>query len=185
MNTGNYHPISILTVLSKVLEKVVATQLMDFLQDSQLLHPHQFGFRPGYSTETANCCFVENMKQSLDQGNVSGAVFLCLKKAFNTVNHSLLLSKMLSFHFSPDAIAWFTSYLQDREQCVKVDQDKSFFLNNHMGIPQGSILGPLLFSLLPQYNTLVHYTVKLLKYWIKKQLGGITVTSSKVQFIEF
>lgn len=146
-SVSNYGPISILPVLSKIIEKVVAAQLIDHLEARQLLHPHQFGFRPGYSTEIANCCLIQNVKKSLDKGNVVGPVFIDLKKAFDTVNHSLLLSKMLNFNFSDEAVLWFTSYLQSRVQCVKVDQDISALSNIKMGIPQGSTLGPLLFSL--------------------------------------
>lgn len=87
--------------------------------------------RPPPPPTPANCCLFENIKQSLDRGNMVGAVFLHFKKAFDTVNHHLVLPKLLSFGFSSEAIKWFTC----------------FFLNNNMGIPQGSILGPLLFSL--------------------------------------
>ena len=76
----NYRPISILPILSKVIEKVVASQLMAHLEAQQLLHPQQFEFRSGYSTKIANCYFVENAKTSLDGGSVVGAVFLDLKK---------------------------------------------------------------------------------------------------------
>lgn len=121
--------------------------MVDHLEANQFLHPQQFGFRSGYSTEIANCCFIENVKKSLDRGDVVGAVFLDLKKAFDTINHSLLLTKMSSFNFSTKAVQWFASYLQARVQCVKVNQEKSSLLNIKMGIPQGSVLGPLLFSL--------------------------------------
>ena len=75
------------------MEKVVATQLTDHLEVNQLLHPQQFGFRSRHSTEIANCCFIKNLK-SMDRGEVVGAVFLDLKKAFETVSHHLLLSKI-------------------------------------------------------------------------------------------
>jgi len=140
-------PISILSILSKVIEKVVAAQLVDDLEASQFHHPQQFGFRSGYSTEIANCCFVENVKKSLDRGDVVGAVFLDLKKAFDTINHNLLLTKMSSFNFSNEAVQCFASYLQTRVQCVKFPQEKSSLLNIKLGIPQGSKLSPLLFSL--------------------------------------
>jgi len=106
-----------------------------------------FGFRLGYSTEIANGCLIENLKQSMDRSQVVGAVFLDLKKAFETVNYSLLISKMTSFNFSVETVSWFTSYLQDRQQCVKAGQDKSPLLSIQRGIPQGSMLGPLMFSL--------------------------------------
>ncbi len=116
-------------------------------ETNQLLHPQQFGFRPKYSTEMANCYFVENMTRSLDGGNVVGAVFRDMKKAFDTVNHSIRLSKWSTFNFSKQAVDWIRSYLQTREQCVKIYQEKLSLLSNKIGIPEGSILGPLLFSL--------------------------------------
>ena len=144
---GSYRPISILPAISKVLEKVIAEQLVDHLESNKLLCPTQFGFRPGHSTEMANCYLTENIKSSLDNGKVVGAVFLDLKKAFDTLNHEILLSKLSSFKFSKQATSWFASYLSDRDQCVKINAEQSTPQRSRMGIPQGSILGPLLFSL--------------------------------------
>lgn len=143
----NYRPISILPVVSKVLEKIVAEQLIEHLENNQLLHPQQFGFRQKHSTETANCFLLEQIKGSLDKGNVVGAVFLDLKKAFDTVDHCILLQKLQQFQFSAEALLWFKSYLEGREQCVKVGTVKSNLSPNDLGVPQGSVLGPLLFSL--------------------------------------
>ena len=86
-------------------------------------------------------------KNPLDSGNVVGAVFLDLKKAFDTLNHNILVSKLSPFNLSKNIVNLFKFYLRNREQCVKVDRQTSSFLKNTMGIPQGSILGPLLFSL--------------------------------------
>ena len=146
-HVGNYRPISILPVFSKVLEKVIAEQLVDHLESNELIYPKQFGFRSGYSTEMANCYLTENIKSSLDKANVVGAVFLDLKKAFDTVNHDILLNKFSTFHFSEQATGWFASYRECREQHVKINAKLSIPRRSRMGIPQGSILGPLLFSL--------------------------------------
>ena len=95
----------------------------------------------------ANCYLTENIKGSLDKGNVVGAVFIDLSKAFDTLNHKILLNKLSSFKLSEQAISWFTSYLGDRKQYVKINTVQSTPLSSNMGVPQGSILGPLLFSL--------------------------------------
>ena len=125
---SNYRPISILPALSKVLEKTVAKQLVDYLESNHLLHAKQFGFRPRYSTELANCYLTEMIKQSLDEGNVVGAVFLDLKKAFDTVNHEILLNKLENCNLSHDAITLFRSYLEHRQQCVKINSSHLFKL---------------------------------------------------------
>lgn len=107
----------------------------------------QFGFRKYHSTETANCFLLENIKTTLDKGGVVGAVFLDLKKAFDSVNHGVLIVKLSMFNFSPAVIKWIKSYLTDRKQCVRMDQVTSQVVDNHVGVPQGSTLGPLFFSL--------------------------------------
>lgn len=127
----NYRPISILPALSKILEKIVTEQLIDHLESNGLINNKQFGFRPGYSTEMANCYLTENIKRSLDRGNVVGAVFIDLKKAFDTVNHNILLNKLSNFYISKHAIDWFTSYLEHREQRVKVNNELSTNFHCH------------------------------------------------------
>ena len=107
----------------------------------------QFGFRAHHSTETANSVFIEKIKNRLDKNPYVGAVFLDLKRAFDTVNHHVLLTKLSHFNFSSDTITWFKSYLSNRKQCVVINSVKSPYVSNPVGVPQGSILGPLLFSL--------------------------------------
>jgi len=144
----NYRPISILPIVSKVIERYVVEQLTSHLSNSPFtLHPMQFGFRSNHSTETANCFFVENVKSKLDKGGVVGAIFLDLKKAFDTVDHGVLLKKLSMFNVSPNVIKWMQSYLEHREQRVRINDEVSSAINCNIGVPQGSILGPLLFSL--------------------------------------
>lgn len=148
VNVINYRPISILPVVSKVIEKVVCNQLVEHLNHGPFpLHCMQYGFRVHHSTETANCYFVEQIKSSLDRGGVVGAVFLDFKKAFDTVNHNVLLSKLSRFNFSTNTLTWMESYLNLRKQCTRINDACSPFLDCNIGVPQGSILGPILFSL--------------------------------------
>lgn len=94
----------------------------------------------------ALCHFTERTKCSLDNGNVVGAVFLDLKKAFDTVSHEILVSKLRhEFNFSALAVSWHSSYLEYRQQCVHLQNVKTSFLNSKTGLPQGSVLGPILF----------------------------------------
>ncbi len=140
-NVTNYRPISILPVVSKVIEKVVCNQLVEHLNLGLFpLHPMQFGFRAHHSTETANCYFVEQIKSSLDRGGVVGAVFLDFKKVFDTVNHNFLLSKLSRFNFSTNTLTWMESYLSLRKQCTRINDACSPFLDCDIGVPQGSFL---------------------------------------------
>ena len=121
MSSCNYRPISILPTVSKVAEKLVSEHIIEHLNTSTFsLHPMQFGFRAKYSTETANCFFTEQIKSKMDNGGVVGAVFLDLKKDFDTVNHKILISKLSSFNFSSQTLRWLESYLSNRSQYVRV-----------------------------------------------------------------
>ncbi len=120
--TSNYRPVSILPTVSKVYEKLAAKQITNHLNNSSiLLHLMQFGFRTNRSTETATCYLMEKVKASVDKGRVVGAVFLDLRKAFETVNHSVLLNKLLNFNLSVEFLNLIKSYLSSTSQLVKTD----------------------------------------------------------------
>lgn len=134
--------------MSKVLEKWVSQQIRDHLNNTVFsFHPLQFGFRPNHSTDTANCFFIENIKSLLDKNSVVGAIFLDFRKAFDTVNHKILLSKRSHFNFSDKALKWVAYYLYHRSQTVRIGSYQSEPLHLFSGVPQGSILGPLLFCM--------------------------------------
>lgn len=139
---SKYRPISILPVFSKVVEKVVAEQLKHL--ESEGL---QFSFRTNHSTETAFCFFLDSLKASLDKAEVVGAVFLDLHKAFHTVNLAVLLSKLTQFKLSIDTLIWLKSYLGGSSHCVHSNNAVSRLAACTIGVPQGSVLGLLLFSL--------------------------------------
>ena len=144
-NATNYRPISILPTLSKILEKVVHWQFYQFLNSHNLLSNKQFGFRPKLSTTAALCSFADEVLLNMEQGNLCGAVFLDLTKAFDTVDHCILLSKLSAIGVSPSSLKWFESYLSHRKQRTCCGNDLSEALPVTIGVPQGSILGPLLF----------------------------------------
>lgn len=142
---SNYRPISILPTLSKLLEKTLSIQLIEHLEKNNLLNNSQFGFRPARSTLSAQLLFTEHIRTSLNTGHITGAVFIDFRKAFDTVNHQILHNKLASFHLSPSALTMLSKYLSDRTQVVNVGQATSSPLPFSTGVPQGSILGPLLF----------------------------------------
>lgn len=107
----------------------------------------QFGFRKYHSTDTACCHLIENIKQSLDTGGVVGAIFLDLRRAFDTVNHETLFTKLDQFRLSTNTLNWLKSFLTDRTQCVKINNLLSTSKPCNIGLPQGSTLGPVLFTL--------------------------------------
>ena len=144
----NYRPISVLPVLSKVVERVVYRQVYDYLCRNHLLSENQFGFRRGSSTEHAVTCFTDHIRICMDKGLLTGAVFIDLKKAFDTVDHARLLSKLPAYGIIGTELHWFESYLFNRKHFVVLDGVKSEEESVICGVPQGSILGPLLFSLL-------------------------------------
>ncbi len=144
-DVSNYRPISILPVVSKILEKHVSIHLYEFLTSHNLLYQRQSGFRPNHSCETALSIMVEEWLNAIHSRNQTGLLLVDLCKAFDLVNHDLLIKKLELYKCSNDTIKWFKSYLENRQQVVKIDGITSDNLNIKRGVPQGSILGPLLF----------------------------------------
>ena len=144
---GNYRPISILPTLSKIIEKHVASQLRDFLQTFDLLQKEQSGFRQHHSCQTALTKLTDMWLKDIDEGNLTGSVFVDFTKAFDLVDHKLLIQKLGLYHFDNCSLKWFTSYLTNRLQSVHIGDIKSESLKVISGVPQGSVLGPLLFLL--------------------------------------
>ena len=121
------------------------TRLYNFLSSNKSLYDLQFGFRQKYSTNHALLSIVEKIRESLDNKTFSCGVFVDLEKAFDTVNHAILLKKLEHYGIRGPAISWFSSYLSSRKQKVVFDGISSPLLDISCGVPQGSILGPLFF----------------------------------------
>ena len=147
VETNNYRPISILPILSKLLERFVHTSFTDYLEEHKLLTMVQSGFRRLHSTVTALLNVTTRWLHNIDNGLVTGVVFIDLRKAFDTVDIDILLAKLTSFGVAGIEHQWFRSYLTGRSQSVSVDGHLSDPLPVTIGVPQGSILGPLLFLL--------------------------------------
>lgn len=142
---NNYRPISLLNIFSKILEKIVNSRLVTFLEENMLLSNNQFGFRRGKSTDDATIYLSNKISSFLDRGDKCVGVFLDLCKAFDTVSIDILLSKLNAFGIRGVTHEWFQSYLTERRQYVRVGEFNSAELPISFGIPQGSILGPTLF----------------------------------------
>lgn len=141
----NYRPISILPAISKLFERVVYNQLYDYFIQNKLLYYSQHGFRKLHSTETATLEFIDKILQHLDSGKLPIAIFIDLSKAFDTIDHRILLYKLQYYGITGSALLWFKSYLSNRSQFVQFKDTSSSKLYLTTGVPQGSILGPLLF----------------------------------------
>ena len=141
----NYRPISLLSSFSKILEKIVASRLTSFFESSNLLSKWQFGFRSEHSTSHPMVHFLNKITESLNVKKHTISIFCDLKKAFDTCNHDILFLKLKKYGIKDTELLWFKSYLTDRKQFVSVKNKSSPLLNITLGVPQGSILGPLLF----------------------------------------
>uniref|UniRef100_A0A803TSP9 Reverse transcriptase domain-containing protein n=1 Tax=Anolis carolinensis TaxID=28377 RepID=A0A803TSP9_ANOCA len=144
---NNYRPISNLPFLGKVLERVVATQLQEFLDDTDFLDRSQSGFRPGHSTEMALVTLVDDLRRELDRGSVTLLVLLDISVAFDTIDHGILLGRLSGMGLGGTVLLWLRSFLEGRSQKVKLGDTCSDPWPLTCGVPQGSILSPMLFNI--------------------------------------
>lgn len=139
--------ISILCAMSKACERVVLDQIVRFLNDYNILYSCQTGFRQGMGTQTAVVKFVDDVRFGIDEQLVTLLVFLDITKAFDSVDHLRLLNKLYELGFSLDVTRWMYSYLSERKHAVRYGGKMSNWRECVTGVPQGSVLGPLIFSL--------------------------------------
>uniref|UniRef100_A0A2A4JRM8 Reverse transcriptase domain-containing protein n=1 Tax=Heliothis virescens TaxID=7102 RepID=A0A2A4JRM8_HELVI len=143
----HFRPISILPFLSKVFEHLVHKQLSFFLTSNSIISPFQSGFRAGHSTVTALLKVTDDIRWAMENRCLTVLVLLDFSSAFNSVDFDILLGILKSINFSSSALTWFNSYLRGRSQCVRLQESHSDWCNLTEGVPQGSVLSPILFSI--------------------------------------
>lgn len=146
MHVNNYRPISVITTFSKIFEKIMYQRLENHLIVNKVINQSQFGFCVGSSTLAATSELVTNIKSNLDLGFITACIFIDLKKAFDSVNHKILVNKICGLSITNTNLKLIESYLQNRKQFVKIDNGQSEEQNIRHGVPQGSLLGPLFFN---------------------------------------
>ena len=142
---SNYRPISLLPLLSKAFEKVVLDQTEEFLSLNKILYDYQSSFRKNHSTDTCLSFLNDKILNGFDDGLVTGMILIDLQKAFDTINHDILLKKLSIIGFSDHTVKWFQFYLSNRKFMVNLENPFSEVSSISCGAPQGSVLGPLLF----------------------------------------
>ena len=141
----NYRPISILPIFSKITEKIINSQIIKYLEESNILNPVQFGFRKNLGTSDALLSFTNKTLKAFNHGNCVLGIFIDFSKAFDTVDHNILLTKLKTIGFKRSAINWIKNYLSNRKQLTKINDSLSTASTITCGVPQGSVLGSTLF----------------------------------------
>ena len=145
---NNYRPVSNLCFIAEILEKLVLSQVSSYLNSHNLYNTCPSAYRPGHSTETALLKVVNDLFLSLIKGNISVLALLDFSSAFDTIDHPILVHRHhTDFGFTYPVLQWFSFYLTDRTHYVSLSNHCSSFTHVHSGVPQGSVLGPILFTM--------------------------------------
>ena len=163
LSVANYRPISLLPIFSKIFEKLIYNQFIEYIEHNEILSKLQFGFQKNKSTEQAISSIISNINKAKTMKHSSYCIFLDFAKAFDTVNHEILLDKLKYYGVKGSTLTLFKSYLSNRSQAVEVNGKMSDFGLIKHGVPQGSILGPLLFLL---YINDISESSNLLKFFL-------------------
>ena len=185
----NCRPISLLPLISKIIEKIIHDQTQNFLDKNNVIYRYQSGFRKFYSTDSCLSYLNNKITTGFESGLFTGMILIDLQKAFDTINHDILIKKMTFLGFSEETTNWFKSYLTNRKFIVHINNSFSEPGNLLCGVPQGSILGPLLFLLyindMPQAVTcdlLLYADDTCLVFQHKDVIEIETVLNKKFQF---
>ena len=147
LNPKNYRPVAIIPIFSKILERIVFNQVVQYLATNNLIHPNHHAYRENHNTTTALIQLYDTWLKALENGQLAGVGFLDMSAAFDIVDHTILLNKLKLYGFDGNFLQWTSSYLSDRTQSVCIDGCLSSLRPVPHGVPQGSILGPLLYTL--------------------------------------
>ena len=212
LDVSNYRLISLISNISKIIEKLIHKKLNSFLEHNDIFYSFQFGFRDNHSTNHALIEMTDQIKEACDRGLYACGVYLDLKKAFDTVNHKILLSKLNHYGIRGIANDWFKSFLANRTQYTNINGSNSNSEKVMYGVPQGSVLGPLLFIIfindvnvsinsskvhhfaddtnlllinksLKQINKLINHDLALLVQWLRS--SKISLNTSKTEILLF
>ena len=145
--SSHYRPIAILPALSKIFERIVCNQVIDFIERLKIYKDTLTGLRRGFSTGSALLKLRDDIKRTMNAGEISIIVLIDFSKAFDTISHDTLIRSLHKMGFSRDFLSWSLSYLSNRKQYVQIDAQQSKPMTTYFGVPQGSILGPLFFNL--------------------------------------
>ena len=178
---NNYRPILLLSIFNKLLEKLMYKRIVDFLDKTQLIYSKQFGFRSHYSTEHAVLSIIDQVQLAIEDHDYSCGIFLDFSKAFDTVNHQILLTKLDYFGIRGVVKDWFTSYLRNRTQFVSLGAVTSDIQAVSCGVPQGSVLGPLLFLI---YVNDFHNYSKLLDFHLFADDANLFLQHRDINMLE-
>ena len=154
LSRKEYRPISLLSNVGKIIEKLIHKRLNHFLEKHKVFYALQFGFRLNTSTNNSLIFITENIQTHLDKNELAAGLFIDLRKAFKTVDHGILLTKLDHYGIRALSNDWFRSYLKGRQQFVSIGNQASTIKEIVSGVPQGSVLSPLLFLNTPRHTTL-------------------------------